>query len=68
MKQTAVIAAALSLAMWSGCSGENMIRPRRRLPPCRWRERAAVSLISVDHPDRFPRFAATQYDRPLRSM
>jgi membrane fusion protein, heavy metal efflux system len=61
MKQLAVIAAALSLGMFAGC-GEQKHDPAAQAPPAvKVEEGGGVSLITVDHPDRFPIVAATEY-------
>jgi cobalt-zinc-cadmium efflux system membrane fusion protein len=61
MKQTAVIAAALSLGMLTGC-GEKKQDPAAQAPPVVQVEKeGGVSLITVDRPNRFSIVAATQY-------
>ncbi len=61
MKQLAVITAALSLGMFAGC-GEQKHDPAAQAPPAvKVEEGGGVSLITVDHPDRFPIVAATEY-------
>ena len=61
MKQTVVIAAALSLAALSGCGGEKH-NPAAEAPPAAQVEsEGGVSVITVDHPGRFPIVAATNY-------
>ncbi len=54
MKHTVVIAAALSLGMLSGCGGEKQDQAAQAPPPAQVEEEGGVSLITVDHPDRFP--------------
>src|ERR1700679_1239027 len=61
MKQTVLIAAALSLAMLSGCGGEKHDKAAEAPPPVQVVDEGGVSLITVDHPDRFPLTTATQY-------
>jgi membrane fusion protein, heavy metal efflux system len=61
MKQMAVIAAALGLAILSGCSGEKH-NPAAEAPPAAQVENdGGVSLITIDHPNRFPVVAASNY-------
>jgi cobalt-zinc-cadmium efflux system membrane fusion protein len=61
MKQTVVIAAALSLGMLSGCGGAKHDKAAEAPPPAQVEEGGGVSVITVDHPDRFPLYAAAQY-------
>ena len=61
MKHTVVIAAALSLGMLSGCGGEKHDKAAQAPPPVQVEDEGGVSLITVDHPDRFPVTTATQY-------
>src|SRR5271154_5833165 len=62
MKQTVVIAAALSLGMLTGCSGEKQDPAAQAPPPVQVESEGGVSLITVDRPERFPLVAATQYE------
>src|SRR6202167_3772593 len=61
MKHTVVIAAALSLGMWSGCGGDKHDKAAEAPPPVQVVDEGGVTLITVDHPDRFPVTTATQY-------
>ena len=61
MKQTVLIAAALGLGMLSGCGGEKHDKAAEAPPPVQVVEEGGASLITVDHPDRFPVTTATQY-------
>ena len=61
MKQTVVIAAALSLGMLTGCGGEKHNPAAEAPPPAQVESEGGVSLITVDHPNRFPVVAATNY-------
>jgi membrane fusion protein, heavy metal efflux system len=61
MKHTKVIAAALGLGMLSGCGGEKHNPAAEAPPPAQVESEGGVSLITVDHPDRFPVVTATQY-------
>jgi cobalt-zinc-cadmium efflux system membrane fusion protein len=61
MKQTVLIAAALSLAMLSGCGGEKHDKAAEAPPPVQVVDEGGVTLITVDHSDRFPVTTATQY-------
>ena len=61
MKYTVVIAAALSLGMLSGCSGEKHDQAAQAPPAVQVETEGGVNLITVDHPDRFPVTAATRY-------
>src|SRR5580704_2237217 len=61
MKQTVLIAAALGLGMLSGCGGEKHDKAAEAPPPVQVVDEGGVSLITVDHPDRFPVTTATQY-------
>ena len=62
MKHTAVLAAALSLGIWSGCGGEKHDQTAQAPPPVQVEEEGDVaSAVTVDHPDRFPLFTATQF-------
>jgi membrane fusion protein, heavy metal efflux system len=62
MKQTVVIVAAFSLGMLTGCSHEKQDPAAQAPPPVQVENEGGVSLITVDHPDRFPLVAATQYE------
>jgi membrane fusion protein, heavy metal efflux system len=61
MKQTVLIAAALGLGMLSGCGGEKHDKAAEAPPPVQVVDEGGVTLITVDHADRFPVTAATQY-------
>ena len=61
MKHSVVIAAALSLGMLDGCGGEKHDQAAQAPPPVQVEEEGGVSLITVDHPDRFPLVAATEF-------
>jgi cobalt-zinc-cadmium efflux system membrane fusion protein len=61
MKYMVVIATALSLCMLSGCGGEKHDPAAQAPPPVQVETEGGVSLITVDHPDRFPLTAATRY-------
>jgi membrane fusion protein, heavy metal efflux system len=61
MKHTKVIAAALGLGMLSGCGGEKHNPAAEAPPPAQVENEGGVSLITVDHPDRFPIVTATHY-------
>jgi membrane fusion protein, heavy metal efflux system len=61
MKYMVVIATALSLCMLSGCGGEKHDPAAQAPPPVQVENEGGVSLITVDHPDRFPVTAATRY-------
>ncbi len=61
MKQTVVIAAALSLGVLTGCSGEKRDQAAQAPPAVQVENEGGVSLITVDRPSRFPIVAATDY-------
>jgi membrane fusion protein, heavy metal efflux system len=61
MKQTVVIAAALSLGVLTGCSGEKRDQAAQAPPAVQVENEGGVSLITVDRPNRFPIVAATEY-------
>jgi membrane fusion protein, heavy metal efflux system len=61
MKQTVVIAAALSLGVLAGCSGEKRDQAAQAPPAVQVENEGGVSLITVDRPNRFPIVAATDY-------
>jgi membrane fusion protein, heavy metal efflux system len=61
MKQTVVIAAALSLGVLTGCSSEKRDQKAQAPPAVQVENEGGVSLITVDRPDRFPIVAATDY-------
>jgi membrane fusion protein, heavy metal efflux system len=61
MKQTVLIAAALGLGMLSGCGGEKHDKAAEAPPPVQVVDEGGVTLITVDHADRFPVTTATQY-------
>ena len=62
MKQTVVVAAALSLGIFTGCSHEKQDPAAQAPPPVQVESEGGVSLITVEHPERFPLVAATQYE------
>jgi membrane fusion protein, heavy metal efflux system len=62
MKQTVVVAAALSLGILTGCSHEKQDPAAQAPPPVQVESEGGVSLITVDHPERFPLVAATQFE------
>jgi membrane fusion protein, heavy metal efflux system len=61
MKQMVVIAAALGFCVLSGCGGEKHDKAAEAPPAAQVENEGGVNLITVDHPDRFPVTAATQY-------
>jgi cobalt-zinc-cadmium efflux system membrane fusion protein len=61
MKYMVVIATALSLCMLSGCGGEKHDQAAQAPPPVQVEKEGGVSLITVDHPNRFPVVTATEY-------
>jgi cobalt-zinc-cadmium efflux system membrane fusion protein len=61
MKQTVVIAAALSLGVLTGCSGEKRDQAAQAPPAVQVENEGGVSLITVDRPNRFPIVAASEY-------
>src|SRR6202522_2280974 len=61
MKQTVVIAAALSLGMLTGCSSEKRDQAAQGPPAVQVESEGGVSLITVDRPNRFPIVTATEY-------
>jgi cobalt-zinc-cadmium efflux system membrane fusion protein len=61
MKQTAVIAAALTLGILTGCGEKKQDPAAQAPPPAQVESGGGVSVITVDHPDRFPIVAATNY-------
>jgi membrane fusion protein, heavy metal efflux system len=61
MKQTVLIAAALGLGILSGCGGEKHDKAAEAPPPVQVVDEGGVTLITVDHADRFPVTTATQY-------
>ncbi|MGA3226591.1 MAG: efflux RND transporter periplasmic adaptor subunit [Acidobacteriaceae bacterium] len=61
MKQTVVIAAALSLGMLTGCSSEKRDQAAQAPPAVQVESEGGVSLITVDRPNRFPIVTATEY-------
>jgi membrane fusion protein, heavy metal efflux system len=61
MKHAVVIAAVLSLGMLSGCGGEKHDKAAEAPPAAQVESEGGVSLITVDHPDRFAVTTATQY-------
>jgi membrane fusion protein, heavy metal efflux system len=61
MKHLVVIAAALSLGILDGCGGQKHDPAAQAPPPAQVVEGGGVSVITVDHPNRFPVVAATDY-------
>jgi membrane fusion protein, heavy metal efflux system len=61
MKHTVVIAGALILGMLGGCGGEKHDKAAEAPPAAQVESEGGVSLITVDHPDRFAVTTATQY-------
>lgn len=62
MKQRMVVAAALGLSLiLSGCGGEKHDKAAEAPPAAQVENDGGVNLITVDHADRFPVTAATQY-------
>ena len=61
MKHLVVIAAALSLGILDGCGGQKHDPAAQAPPPAQVVEGGGVSVITVDHPNRFPIAAATDY-------
>ena len=61
MKHTVVITAVLSLGILAGCGGEKHDQAAQAPPPVQVESEGGVSLITVDHPNRFPVVAATKY-------
>src|SRR6202453_3523209 len=61
MKHLVVIAAALSLGILNGCGGQKHDPAAQAPPPAQVVEGGGVSVITVDHPNRFPVAAATDY-------
>jgi membrane fusion protein, heavy metal efflux system len=61
MKHTVVIATALILGMLGGCGGEKHDKAAEAPPAAQVENEGGVSLVTVDHPDRFAVTTATQY-------
>jgi membrane fusion protein, heavy metal efflux system len=61
MKHAVVPAAVLSFWMLSGCGGQKHDPAAQAPPPVQVESEGGVSLITVDHPARFPLAAATEY-------
>src|ERR1700722_12499454 len=61
MKHTVVIAAAFSLGLLTGCSGEKRDQAAQAPPAVQVENEGGVSLITVDRPNRFPIVAASEY-------
>jgi cobalt-zinc-cadmium efflux system membrane fusion protein len=61
MKQTVVIAAAISLGMLTGCSSEKRDQAAQAPPAVQVENEGGVSLITVDRPNRFPIVTAAEY-------
>jgi cobalt-zinc-cadmium efflux system membrane fusion protein len=62
MKHKMVIAAALSLAILTGCGGEKHDQAAQAPPPAQVETEQGVNLVTVDHPERFPVVTATEYE------
>jgi cobalt-zinc-cadmium efflux system membrane fusion protein len=62
MKHEMVIAAALSLAILTGCGGEKHDQAAQAPPPAQVETEQGVNLVTVDHPERFPVVTATEYE------
>ena len=62
MKHEMVIAAALSLSILAGCGGEKHDPAAQAPPPAQVETEQGVNLVTVDHPDQFPLFTATEYE------
>jgi membrane fusion protein, heavy metal efflux system len=60
-KQSVVVAAALSLGLFSGCSSEKIDKAAQAPPTVQVEEAGGSNVVTVDHADRFPVVAATQY-------
>jgi cobalt-zinc-cadmium efflux system membrane fusion protein len=61
MKYTVVTAMALSLSVLSSCGGAKHDQAAQAPPPVQVEKEGGVSLITVDHPNRFPVVTATEY-------
>jgi cobalt-zinc-cadmium efflux system membrane fusion protein len=61
MKLTVLIAAALGFGLLNGCGGEKHDKAAEAPPPVQVVDEGGVTLITVDHPDRFPVTTAAQY-------
>jgi cobalt-zinc-cadmium efflux system membrane fusion protein len=61
MKHTAVVAAALGLAMSGGCSSEKQDKAAQAPPAAQVETDDSVNQVTVDHPEQFPLVTATQY-------
>lgn len=61
MKHTVVPAAVLSFWMLSGCGGRKQDPAAQAPPPVQVENEGGVSLITVDHPGRFPLATATEF-------
>ena len=61
MKHTVVSAAVLSFWMLSGCGGRKQDPAAQAPPPVQVENEGGVSLITVDHPGRFPLATATEF-------
>jgi cobalt-zinc-cadmium efflux system membrane fusion protein len=61
MKHTVVPAAVLSFWMLSGCGGQKHDPAAQVPPPVQVENEGGVSLITVDHPGRFPLATAMEY-------
>jgi cobalt-zinc-cadmium efflux system membrane fusion protein len=62
MKHEMVIASALSLAILAGCGGEKHDQAAQAPPPAQVENEQGVNLVTVDHPERFPLFTATEHE------
>ena len=60
MKYTVVTATALSLCVLSSCGGAKHDQAAQAPPPVQVEKEGGVSLITVDHPNRFPVVTATR--------
>jgi cobalt-zinc-cadmium efflux system membrane fusion protein len=61
MKHTVVLAAVLSFGMLSGCGGQKRDPAAEAPPSPQVENEGGVSLITVDHPSRFPLATASEY-------
>jgi membrane fusion protein, heavy metal efflux system len=61
MKHKIVLGSALALAAFVGCGGNKHDYAAEAPPPANVEPDGGVSVITVDHPERFPLVAATSY-------